>query len=800
MQWACWTSWNTGRVSFSRDWEGRQPPVLWWGEDKLPLSKVRQLPAEEYGRHSGYYGTGRNIVFFIGSERLAGVSLASGLYLAGAFNGWDAAIGDEQWLLNPCDLRGHAGYRLSLARTKLPDNYSAPFKFVTGDGHWLPVPEDALNYQVDERGIKNYRFSPQRTGKHLFQFRTPLPLAQSDNRCLYFNYGDGVDRVQLNPGVFLKTLGSSADLGANVTDNATIFRLFAPRAAYVQLYCFAKAEGPHGAPIPMAADANGVWSVRLAGNRHGSFYFFGVSLQQGDEAGEVTPEVKVPDPYAKAVCGPRGPGIVVADTAFAAVDVPFEPPPWHDLVIAEAHVRDLTRFAPVELSAAERMGFAGLRRWVESEHFYLADMGVNAIELQPVHEYDSENKAEYAWGYMPSNYFAPASQYSSAPAKLSQISEFRDLVQAIHARGMAVILDVVYNHIGEPNFFQYLDKEYYFLLDKDGNYQNYSGCGNTFDCNTPMMRRLIRDSLLHWISAYDVDGFRFDLGELIGKETLAWLEDELKAVKPGVILIAEPWSFRGHIATQLRETGFASWNDGYREYVREYLTLQNDGNRLPYYLKASFPEWTRFPAQSVNYVDSHDDRCWIDKITEQPHFNGYHPTANDRRRTHLMVSVLMMSLGIPMLSSGVDFMKSKDGVNNTYLDGDRNALPYSRRSEFSGTAYYFRKWITFRLSATGQLLRLAEYPGERYFKWVQAGQAWGCVVNADYSRGSSRLLYVINPTFDYVTIEFGDMDLSGAMQLADTESWGDPYLYTPTFLVGKHSVQVPRLSCGLFAL
>src|SRR5690606_5326572 len=120
----------------------------------------------------------------------------------------------------------------------------------------------------------------------------------------------------------------------------------------------------------------------------------------------------------------------------------------------------------------------------------------------------------------------------------------------------------------------------------------------------------------HMIRAYGVDGFRFDLGELIGKETLAWLEKELKAVKPSVILVVEPWSFRGHIAKALRDTGIASWNDLYRETVFKYLTGGSTANEALYVMRGSHPDWTRFPAQTVNYVESHDDRCWIDKITE----------------------------------------------------------------------------------------------------------------------------------------------------------------------------------------
>jgi pullulanase/glycogen debranching enzyme len=250
------------------------------------------------------------------------------------------------------------------------------------------------------------------------------------------------------------------------------------------------------------------------------------------------------------------------------------PPWWHNLIVAEAHVRDLTALAPLDLTPEERRGFTGLAKWVRHPDFHLKRLGVNCVELQPIQQNDARTPEEYHWGYMTNNYFSPNSHYALAPEKASQIDEFRDLVAAFHEQGMAVILDVVYNHVGEPNPLQPIDKSYYFELSPEGHYMNWSGCGNTLDCNAPMVRRLIVKSLAWLIEAYDVDGFRFDLAELIGVEALKVIEREIKKVKPSVVLIAEPWSFRGHIGHELRNTGFASWNDGYREYVRKYFWIK----------------------------------------------------------------------------------------------------------------------------------------------------------------------------------------------------------------------------------
>src|SRR5207248_6214987 len=185
-----------------------------------------------------------------------------------------------------------------------------------------------------------------------------------------------------------------------------------------------------------------------------------------------------------------------------------------------------------------------------------------------------------------------------------------------------------------------------------------------------MARRLIVDSCLHYLETFGVDGFRFDLAELLGVDVLRDVEAALKRAKPDVILIAEPWSFRGHIAGALRDTGWASWNDGYRKFLREYLRANGPAERMEYFLRGSPWYFAKWPAQTINYTEAHDDRTWIDDITEHADFNGFAPTSNDRQRTHLMAALLFMSLGVPMLAAGQDFLRSKGGANNTYQRGD----------------------------------------------------------------------------------------------------------------------------------
>jgi len=448
----------------------------------------------------------------------------------------------------------------------------------------------------------------------------------------------------------------------------------------------------------------------------------------------------------------------------------------------------------------ERRGFTGLRKWVESPEFYLHQLGVNAVELQPVQEFDSQTREEYHWGYMTCNFFAPASGYAMDPARASGVREFQELVAAFHRRGMAVLLDVVYNHVGVPAHLMAVDKLYYFETDTAGQLSNWSGCGNDIRARSAMSTRLIIDSLVHFVEVYGVDGFRFDLADLLGLEVLKEIEVALKRVKPDVILIAEPWSFRGHIGGALRDTGWASWNDGYRNFIREFVRGGGTRESYEYYLKGSPWHYAKWPAQTVNYTESHDDQTWIDVITENPGNNGHSPTANDRRRTHLMAAILFSSIGIPMIAAGQDFLRSKHGVNNTYLRGDLNALDYRRIYRFPASHAYFADWIAFRRSDAGKLLRLYSRPADTYFAFLFApdSTAAATVYNADRSLGPQRLLFAVNPTLADALIPIG-AGLAGLRwrQLADQERF-----FTPGSKRFAEPVEaelfIAALGCGLW--
>lgn len=797
---AFWESEDAGIVILASDWSARALPPISLGPLDLDLSPLEHLSPQESGRYYRYYRTHKAWVFVLQSKHYRQLfNHTVRVYLAADFNDWSEAIGKPEWQLLPLNDAVGATYELSVPTKRIPSGKLFKFKFVTEHGDWLDVSDGAPNLVQCVDGVTNFEFNPRQSGKHIFRFRTPADYRPVGNEKLVWREAAYTEIHELPHTPFLVSASTDLPLGAIVESERTIFRLFAPRATGVKLAYGQQADQSDTQLVSMHCVDGVTWEVSFDECMVGFYYTYRVLGQSSEGTSHFDEDFAVLDPYAKACLGCRGPGIVVDPARMQAIKTPYSPPNWHDLVILEGHIRDLAAHALIELSPAERRGYAGLRKWLKTEGSYLQEIGVNAIELQPIQEFDNYQSKDYHWGYMPVNYFSPESSYALDPKRASQIEEFRGLVQDFHHQGIAVILDVVYNHVGEPNHLSFVDKFYYFHLDEANDLMNWSGCGNDLRCDTPMARRLIIESLKHLVETYDVDGFRFDLAELIGIKVLREIEVELKAIKPSLILIAEPWSFRGHIQDELKETGFASWNDGFRESIRKYVCGQGNQEMIQYFLAGS-PASTRFAAQTINYTESHDDHCWIDRITEHAQHDGSKPTLSDRRRTHLMASILFVSLGVPMLAEGQDFMRSKLGISNTYLLGDVNALDYKRRLVYSGTHDYFRSWIQFRLSDLGRALRCDGPLQDGYltFYVAEGSSATVAVFNANRSIDTPQLIFAVNPHFEYVRIACEIDCFAGAQQIADQERFDTGGLSSAHILIEDNAVHVPPLGCGLW--
>lgn len=360
---------------------------------------------------------------------------------------------------------------------------------------------------------------------------------------------------------------SNKRLGSFVENGKTYFRLFTPDAEKVTLVTFQKPDDKTGTEYEMSSDSNGVWETSIEGEHYGLFYGFKVFNPKYPK----TKNIICLDPYAKAVASfntfytPRK-AIVCNDKNYNWEDDHWIERDWRDLIIYEMNIRDMTADPS---SGSDKPGtYEGLIEHGKAGGIdYIKKLGVNTVELLPSQEFanieipylDSLNGSYNTWnpyernhwGYMTAAFFAPESYYSEGKldwntwsgTSAKQVNDFKDMVKVFHKEGIAVVMDVVYNHISEYELgnLKEIDKDYYFRLDKRGNYSAESGCGNDLKTERPMVRRMIVESILYWMKEYHIDGFRFDLGKLIDWETVEEIFHEAKKINPKVILVCEPW-------------------------------------------------------------------------------------------------------------------------------------------------------------------------------------------------------------------------------------------------------------------
>jgi isoamylase len=352
----------------------------------------------------------------------------------------------------------------------------------------------------------------------------------------------------MKPLAIPKLIGQSSPLGATVVDGGVNFSLFSRSATAVELLLFDHADAAMPARV-IALDSHTnrsyyYWHAFVPGVQAGQLYGYRVQGNADPAHGLRFDAQKVLlDPYGRSVVVPDGYDRLAAgkegDNAATAMksvvvdmstydwegDQPLRRPPSQTIVY-EMHVGGFTQNANSGVAEAKRGTYSGLIEKIP----YLAAMGITAVELLPVFQFDRldapPGKMNY-WGYAPISFFSPHSAYSSRPEPLGPVDEFRDMVKALHQAGIEVILDVVFNHTAEGNehgptlCFRGIDNPTYYMLEGGGErYANYTGCGNTFNANHPIVRRLIVDSLRYWVQEMHVDGFRFDLASILSRDEL----------------------------------------------------------------------------------------------------------------------------------------------------------------------------------------------------------------------------------------------------------------------------------------
>ncbi len=563
-------------------------------------------------------------------------------------------------------------------------------------------------------------------------------------------FSNGTIMAQNNNTFDLDSVYSSKKLGAFEEGNTTYFRIFAPNAVKVLLYISDKPDFIKGKYYALIKDHSGVWEIALDRIDKKIFYGYKVTHSESDDI-EKLPIVI--DPYAKAIAtyntylNPRL-SVYIPNNNFDWEGDRSIRRNWKDLIIYEMHVRDMTADSS---SGAEHPGtYLGLTEPnIAGGLSYIKNLGVNAVELLPTQEfanielpYNKElngikntwNPYERNhWGYMTAAFFAPEAYYSENVKRLQwnkwsgtdgrQIDDFKQMVKVFHKNGISVIMDVVYNHLSEYEIgnLKQIDKEYYFRLDKKGNFISQSYCGNDLKTERPMVRRLIIDSILFWMKEYHVDGFRFDLAKLLDWETIEDIITEAKKINPDVVIIAEPWG-GGYDLKGFSARGWAAWNDQIRNGVKGQNPIDglgwifgkmygdNNIDRIKSYVRGTLIRDTKGvfnkPEHSVNYLESHDDytlgdfiRIGIGKVKEGEKISDLETNAKlsseEIKLNKLAALFLFTSRGMVMIGEGEEFGRSKvidpsSSVNDVHK-GEIDHNSYNKDNRTNYINYYYAK-------------------------------------------------------------------------------------------------------------
>jgi len=516
--------------------------------------------------------------------------------------------------------------------------------------------------------------------------------------------------------------------------NETVFRLFAPADAdcYVQL-------GDDS--LHMQLDNDSIWTVTAFGDQKGKTYEFVVN-------GVASPGV-----FAKAVTVNGQKAVVVdmrdSDPKGWESDTPVRRPA-QDIVIYEMHHRDFSVARP---DAKYPGKFLALTEPWAIDH--LKTLGVNAVHILPSYDYGSVDETrldepQYNWGYDPVNYNVPEGGYSTDPTNpLCRIREFKQMVQALHKAGIAVILDVVYNHTYdiEHSNFQRTYPDYYYRIiqntqtiqntqDTQKKYSNGSGCGNETASEKPMMRRFMVESVKHWVNEYHIDGFRFDLMGCHDIETMNTIRRELDAIDPTLFIYGEGWS-AGECALPTEQLAtkanvsqlprIAAFSDELRDALRGpfsddtkmgWLGLSStsgcdaDLGALKESIKfgivggIAHPQvnqslvnyskeaWAKEPTQMISYVSCHDDMCLVDRLKAS--VSGI--TDDVLVRLDLLAqTAVFTSQGVPFMLAGEELLRTKQGVHNSFESPDSiNQIDWANKERYPEVFDYYSRLIALR--------------------------------------------------------------------------------------------------------
>ena len=641
--------------------------------------------------------------------------------------------------------------------------------------------------------------------------------------------------------------------GATPLQNGVNFTIHTCGGTSCELLLFHRAqEEPFAViPFPDAYKIGDVYSMIVYGLNIEEFeYAYRVDGPYRPEKGLLFDKNNILlDPYAKAVAGQRTWGIrwdhnyharVVRDR-FDWGDTPQSKKELCDLIIYELHVRDFTHHP--SSGVKHRGTFSGLMEKIP----YLKELGINAVELMPIFEFDETMNSRTVdgkqllecWGYNTVGFFAPNSSYAAANEHNQEGTEFKTLIRELHANGIEVILDVVFNHTAEGNekgktiSFKGLDNNIYYMLTPDGNYYNFSGCGNTLNCNHPVVQQLILECLRYWTINYRVDGFRFDLASILGRNEdgspmnnpplLRTLAND--PILSNVKLIAEAWDAGGlyQVGSFPASGRWAEWNGRYRDALRSFLkgdcwhawdaawSISGSGDLYGGFYDHNHNNYAGYNS-CVNFLTCHDGFTLYDLYSyneKHNEANGWNNTdgADDNRSWNCGVegdtddpevlalrrrmirnacAVLMCSRGTPMFLSGDEFGNTKFGNNNSYCqDNITSWLDWRMLEKNKDLFEFFKFMIAFRKQHPvihKQLPTSVCGMDSIHTHNVNADQTdiprdarTFCVSFAGYDKkkGHDDLIYIaVNTFWEDITITLPDLHGRGAWHL-NVNTYGD---------------------------
>jgi glycogen operon protein len=532
---------------------------------------------------------------------------------------------------------------------------------------------------------------------------------------------------------FLVHKGLSFPIGPSIHHESFNFCLFSKNAEWVELLFFDSVEDMEPSHVfrldPNFNKTYHYWHIGIHGLKSGQLYGYRIQGPYQPEKGHRFDASKVLlDPYSKAVAIPKNYNRKALNK-FGNSDAPFLKSvlvdlstydwngdlhprrPFSKTVIYEMHVGGFTKNPNSGLPSEKRGTFLGLIEKIP----YLVELGITAVELLPVFQFDVQDAPEGLtnyWGYSPISFFAPHQGYSTSDDPLAVLDEFRDMVKALHQAGIEVILDVVFNHTSEnddtgPTYtFRGIDNSIYYILDEDkSKYKNYSGTGNTLNANQSIVRRMILSSLHFWVRDMHVDGFRFDLASVLSRNEkgvpienppILW-DIESDPVLAGTKLIAEAWDAAGlYQVGNFTGDSWKEWNGRFRDDIRSFLR-GDKGKVGPFVTRLigspdMYEKMNRELEKSINFVTCHDGFTLYDLVSYNKKRNmangennrdGHNdnlswncgvegPTDNTKvlglrkRQIKNFLTTNLLSLGAPMLLMGDEVCHTQEGNNNAY--------------------------------------------------------------------------------------------------------------------------------------